>query len=551
MARWEAFQIDPEAVHAELERGNIDYVEVAGQIAETRFFRFFLEQTPWKDLVASFPSPRKKEEVPLWLYLCSQVTLRLHGQMGYGGYPYVVHCGGLKEVLGNEQFRWKEDPRTGQWTLECEGYNDKNDYARLTPCDADFLRKMARDTGHEALQTWFGWALPRWLKAVKLWDEDGIVIADGTYLFVPDNEHYENSSVLRFDEHNHPVNREKLSAEELKRTRLRRCYRMVNLVHTDRRERSWTYAGMRVGAGSMAESPQLCPMVLDLEKALGPGHVRLVIHDRGFIDGHTASTLKEHGIDTLFPLKSDMNLWEDALHLAQADDRPWQVWRPPAPQPPPIPPQRPPAVQARENKRQRTLAERGPKTPAPVRVDRVEMKLIPKMQIWDSCRVPVTVVVLRKHLSDGERIDWGLATTRDIQDPLEAWILYELRNGIEERHRQTKCFWDLTHFRSPHFGLVVNQIAFTLLAYSLMQAFLAKVEREDLAGVTRQRLWDSLLPQGDKIVVYAANYAAFLTTPQYSDWLLGVSDGARRQLRGRIRAIERQRLEPPLLPQRP
>lgn len=551
MPRWEAFEVDPEAVREEIEHGRVDYIEVASHVAESRFFRSLFEQTPWEELVATFPTPRKKEEVPLWLYLSSQLTLRLHGAMGYGGYPYIVHCGGLKDVLGERQIQWKEDPQTNRWSLECQGYNQKNDYARITPCDPDFLRKLARDTDEEALQCWFGRAVPQYTQKTGLWDEEGIVLADGSYLFVPDNEHYEHSTVMRFDEHNHPVDREKLTPAELARTRLRRCYRMINLVHTNRRQDYWTYAGVRMGSGKMAEAPELGPMVRELQAALGKDRVKLVIHDRGFIDGATVRSLKERGIDTLFPLKSDMLDWKDAQRLAQEDGRPWQIWRPPPPVPPPPAVQRPEHIRARERKRQETLAARRKGKPEPVTIDRVEMKLIPEMRLWDACGVPLQVTVLRKVMTDGEVFTWGLATPRRLEDPLEAWTLYGLRSGIEERNRQAKCFWDLTHFRSPDYGLIVNQVVFTLLAYTLMQVFLEKSDRQEITGKTRQRMWEELLPRGDRISVYAANRVAHLDAAEYSDWLLGVSEGARRRLRGRIRALRRNRRDLPPLPPRP
>jgi hypothetical protein len=37
------------------------------------------------------------------------------------------------------------DPQTQRVVLECQGFNDKNDNERQTPCDQDFLRKVARD----------------------------------------------------------------------------------------------------------------------------------------------------------------------------------------------------------------------------------------------------------------------------------------------------------------------------------------------------------------------------------------------------------------------
>lgn len=551
MPRWEAFEIDSEAVRGEIEEGRVDYVEVASQIAETNFFRHLFSISPWENVVATFPTPRKKEEVPLWLYLSSQLTLRLHGALGYGAYPYVVHCGGLQQVLGEQQVRWREDPQRHQWSLNFQGYNEKNDYARVTPCDPDFLRKLARDTDEEALVRWLGRAVPRYVRDMGLWDEEGIVLADGTYLFVPDNEAYEHSCVLRFDEHNHPVDREDLTPQELANTRLRRCYRMINLVHTNRRHSYAAYAGMRMGSGKMAEAPQLAPMIEELGEAVGPKRVKLVIHDRGFIDGATVRGLKERGIDTLFPLKRDMLDWKDARRLAEVDGRPWQVWRPPSPVPPVIPAQRPPHIREREKMRQQTVARQRAQKPSPIRVDRVEMKLIPEMRLWDACGIPLHVTVLKKYRTDGTVIEWGLATPRDLEDPLEAWQLYELRGWIEEGHRQAKCFWDVSQFRSPDYGLVVNHVVFTLLAYTLMQVFLEKTDRGELTGQTRDRMWESLLPRGDKIVVYAANRAAFLDATEYADWLLGVSEGARRRLRGRMRALGRQRRALPDLPQRP
>lgn len=557
MPRWEAFEIDHALVHEEINRGNVDYVEVAGRVVETQFFKHLFEATAWHDLLTDFPTPRKKEEVPLFLYLASQLTLRLHGATGYGAYPFVIHCGGLKEALGEAQSHRREEPVTRRDRVECEGYNDKNDYARITPCDADFLRKLARDTKPQPLEAWFGQAVPRYLRATGLWDDEGIVLVDGSYLFVPDNERYPDSTVLRFDEHNHPVDRKDLTPAELERTRLRRCYRMVNAVHTNRRQDYWAYVGLRVGSGKLSEAPELRPMMTQLVHAAGRGRVKLVIHDKGFIDGETVQYLKkEHGVDTLFPMKQDMLNWKDALRLAECDGRPWQTWRPPPPVAPPCPPQRPESIRRREEKRQETVAAKRAKEratkPPPVELDRLELKLIPEMKLWDACGdVPLSVTVMREYRTDGSVTNWGLGTTRDIRDPLEAWDSYKLRSGIEERHRQAKCFWDLTHFRACNFPLIVNQVVFTLLAYTLMQVFLEKTDRGDLTGKTRHRLWEMLLPQGDKVVVYAKNRAAFLSAAEYGEWMLGVGEGARRRLHGRMRQLGRQRRELPDLPTRP
>ena len=41
--------------------------------------------------------------------------------------------------------------------------------------------------------------------------------------------------------------------------------------------------------------------------------------------------------------------------------------------------------------------------------------------------------------------------------------------AIEERHRQYKCFWDLARMPSRKFAMIVNQVLFVLLAYTLLQ----------------------------------------------------------------------------------
>ena len=41
--------------------------------------------------------------------------------------------------------------------------------------------------------------------------------------------------------------------------------------------------------------------------------------------------------------------------------------------------------------------------------------------------------------------------------------LYGLRTDIEERHRQVKCFWDLTRIHSTAWSLIVNQLVFVCL----------------------------------------------------------------------------------------
>lgn len=540
MGEWEAFEEDREYVLEELRKGFLDYAEVLSHVAETRFFEFFLGEGHLDALARGYPTPRKKEEVPLAVYIASELTLRLHGATGFAAYPFVIHAGGLKEAL--RQAEMKYDTPGGRAQLNCLGYNNKNDYPRQTPCDDDFLRKMARDTKAAALMNWFGQAAPRLYRDMGMLDEEGIFIVDGSHLFIPDNEDYEGSAVGFFDEHNRFVkDRASLTPEQAKRCRWRRYYGSVSLVHVNRAQTYFLYAGQRVLWEAESESPPLDFMVKEAVHAMGPKRVKLLIHDKGFIDGARTSQFKtDYGIDSVFPLKAGMLDWEDAKRLAGVDGRPWQVWRPPPPPAPVEPATRPEHIRKRERKRQATLRERRAAQAVvapPVRIDRVELKAIRSMRLWDTCTVPVHVVLLREFRTDGSCSEWALATTREFEDPLEIWHDYQLRVVIEERHRQMKCFWDLTNFRSRAYSLVVNQAVFMVLAYSLMQCFLVKVEREELTGATRRRLLEQLLPDGHKVSVYRDNCVGYFTPLELLSEVLMLSEGPKRRLLGTVRRL--------------
>ena len=109
MPSCEAFAEDKEYVVEEFKAGRFDYMETASKVVEAEFFRFFLNGGHFDRLAASYPSPRRKRDVPLWVCLSSQITLKLHGAGGVAALPYTLYCGGLVEALGHRQAEWRED----------------------------------------------------------------------------------------------------------------------------------------------------------------------------------------------------------------------------------------------------------------------------------------------------------------------------------------------------------------------------------------------------------------------------------------------------------
>src|SRR5712672_1535292 len=102
----------------EFREGRFDYLELASDVAETKFFQFLFGERIVHQLAEHYPTPRERELVPRWLYLSSQLSLRLHGQHGFHSYPLIIRAGGLVEALGPDVARRDVDPQSGNVTLQ-------------------------------------------------------------------------------------------------------------------------------------------------------------------------------------------------------------------------------------------------------------------------------------------------------------------------------------------------------------------------------------------------------------------------------------------------
>jgi len=116
---------------------------------------------------------------------------------------------------------------------------------------------------------------------------------------------------------------------------------------------------------------------------------------------------------------------------------------------------------------------------------------------------------------------------------------YRLRTAIEERHRQYKCFWDLAKMSACRFSLVVSQVLFILLAYTLVEAHLVRRRRQELSGRTRGRLLETLGPTVDRVAVYCQQRFGLFSLPEFAEILLSLPAPARRKLLPKIRQLRR------------
>ena len=166
------------------------------------------------------------------------------------------------------------------------------------------------------------------------------------------------------------------------------------------------------------------------------------------------------------------------------------------------------------------------------------------LRSWSDCPVPLTAVVSREVDERGQTKDWVIRSAN------------ELRTAIEERHRQYKCFWDLTHMHSRAFSLVVNQVLFVLLSYTLLEAHLRLRKRQELNRRTRASIFPLLSPTLQVVAVYYRHRFCLFSVPEFARILLTLDDPARSQLLEKIHRIEKnlysllENARPPLTPER-
>jgi len=516
-----------------------------GEVSEADFFRAITAKEVLEKLAATYPSPCQKHDVPLWVYIAGDISMRFHGVHQFHAFPHVVRSGGMVNAFGPAMGHTATHPETGDVSLSCVGFNNKNAYDRQTPCDQDYLRKMAKRTDAGLLTTWFNRDVVGIFKQHHAFDPEGIFIGDASYLFVPDNDNYEGSSRMLFDEHTHPVESKTLTAKEHARYVWRRCYKLVSLIHTNRSGDFFLYAALKVVAGKDHESPLLYRLVEQFGEFHGKGIIKKLILDRGFLDGpHIGRCTQHWGIDVLIPARRDMDIYHDVIGLAKAGALDFQPWVPPPPRPTPAPLHRPERIRKREEARQRTLALRKAQANADTKASpqtRVcsEVAVVARVKTFTSCPVPLDVIVNKEGDADGHEDYWVLLSTAAVADPQLGRQDYALRTTIEERHRQLKCFSDLEAFSSRSLNLIVNQVVFVLLTYSLLQWFLLRSGRKELNPKTRTRILELLQPTTTVILIYYQNYVACLSPLEHQELVLTLNEQARKKILAKTRRLRR------------
>jgi len=266
--------------------------------------------------------------------------------------------------------------------------------------------------------------------------------------------------------------------------------------------------------------------------------MKRLILDRGFLDGKSISNCKkDYGIEVLIPVRRNMDIYKDAMALFELPDVTWVCLQEPVVEAKETPRPRPKAIVKREKKRQKTLEQIKQQESTIVKR---EAASIGEFRSWSSCTVPLSVVANRETYADGHQKTWILLDTKEVEDPSEASKQYHLRTTIEERHRQLKCFIDLSKFTSRAFSMVVNQVVFIMLSYNLLQLYLLRQGRKELNNKTLPHIRQQLLPSANHIIVYSENYFGLFTPLEFTEIIANLEDEPRKKIVDKCRRLRRE-----------
>jgi len=87
--------------------------------------------------------------------------------------------------------------------------------------------------------------------------------------------------------------------------------------------------------------------------------------------------------------------------------------------------------------------------------------------------------------------------------------------------------------------LVVNQVVFVLLMYSLLQWYWRRIRRPELGPRTTVRALDQLRPTMTVIIIFYQGYVARLDPLAYQELLLTLEEEARRKILAKTRRLRR------------
>ena len=485
------FKKNKPRVIAALKDGRIDFVDGTSWSFSDKFFSFLLSVGFFDFVEETYPSPRMRKNIPLWILVGLMFQLKLNQKNSFYKLPGILKSGA---VLTRTNFNIG--------AIE-GGFNKRNKHPRGKGeiVNHDTLRKYFKDTDAGELTGWNNTGVVKFFSKKRAILKEGIFLLDGSYIILPNNSNYKQAEWVPLDSHKNYVDVDRLPEEEAKKFKYTLCYKMVNLLHISGKKDYFTFLSTKITGGHPHDKPIGKKLVEDFVASVGKGKIKKLIVDRAFLDGEMISFFKvKYGIDMLIPLKKNMDAFKDAKGLARLEDKPWKDV---------------------DSKSSCYMAK--------------------KIKSYGGCSLNLNIILVKTKLKNGKVRLWSLATTKDYSDPAQAVRDYRLRWQIEERYKQIKDSWLNKGFKSTDFNLVTAHIIFTLLVYSLIQVYLNIEKLNDLANKTMEALRYEESLGDNATIMHADGYYATLDNDEALYYVVELEGEPRKRFRKWIAEFRAQK----------
>jgi Transposase DDE domain len=221
------------------------------------------------------------------------------------------------------------------------------------------------------------------------------------------------------------------------------------------------------------------------------GFIKTLVMDMGFLDGAWLHELKTRfHIDAFIPVKTNMNILADAIGLAQYERVAWETIR---------------------------------------ASPRREVAVLSSLTSWDSAKLPLTCCLVRDTALDGKVTYWAIVTPKTVTRAREVYDVYTDRWDLEEAFNELTCLWQYDRFYSTKWSLVLAQVFFTFVIYSLVSLYKTEKGGEIAEmGIKRLRL-EHFRSQEDVVVYLEDCYAIFTVQELFALFLENMDAFARNK----------------------
>jgi hypothetical protein len=453
-------------VTKKLKNGEVDYIGLSEWSFADNFFGFLIEQNILSWIEESYPTPREKKEVPIYAMSAAMFQMKLNTTAAFNSLPGILKSGSILTKVG-----FNIGEKNG-------GFNNKNKKKRETIISQDAVRKFFKDTVVNKLEYWMNIDFTKILRNKRAIDKAGIFLMDHTYLPLPNNKNYEKAELMPLDEHGNLIDVNRLSEEKRRNLKYTYCYGLTTLLHVNGSgdKKGFIYTGSHVGGGSESGLTVGKKIIDDFIESVGTNVIKLLIVDRGYIDGSMITDFKKnYKIDTLIPVRKNMTILSDAIGMSKLKGDKWEEYS------------------EIKNKSGEVIYKE-------------EVMGFEDVKSWDDCKVPLYVALMKVTEKGKAPIYWALVSTKKFKSAKEAFDKYKIRTEIEERHKQLKLYWNINKFTSTAFSLVASHVYLTLMVYTLVQLYLIKNKLNAVANKTIATLKKDERLGNNAVIIYSGGY---------------------------------------------